>query len=378
MKKVLTIFGTRPEAIKLAPVIKKLESSEGFKSDVCITAQHREMLDQVLEMFKIRADYDLNIMEDDQDLFKVTTKALSRLKRVIKKSKPHLVLVQGDTTTSFIAALAAFYLKIPVGHIEAGLRTYNKYAPFPEEVNRRITSVIADLNFAPTDWAKNNLLREGISEDRIFVTGNTVVDALRHTTGLIKRPGINAGLRERFDFLGTDKRLILITGHRRESFGKGFMNICRAVKKLAETFTDHDFVYPVHLNPNVRKPVKEILDKGRLPNVHLIGPLEYLPFVYLMKKAYCILTDSGGIQEEAISFNKPVLVMRDITERPEGVEAGAVKLVGNRETAIFGECKAILLNRSRYDTMAGKRNPYGDGKAADKIVKIIKGSGSRA
>ncbi|MBL7070872.1 MAG: UDP-N-acetylglucosamine 2-epimerase (non-hydrolyzing) [Candidatus Omnitrophica bacterium] len=367
----MTIFGTRPEAIKVAPVIKKLESTKGFKNEVCITAQHREMLDQVLEMFQIKADYDLNIMETNQDLFKITTKALTGLKTVIKRSKPDVVLVQGDTTTSFIAALAAYYLKIPVGHIEAGLRTYDKYSPFPEEINRHMTSVIADFNFAPTSRAKDNLIREGVSGRKIFITGNTVVDALRYTLSLVDLTGSTALLEKRFEFLRNKKRLVLITGHRRESFGEGFKNICRAIRRLAEAFTDHDFVYPVHLNPNVRRPVQQILDSDKLPNLYLIKPLEYLPFVYLMKKAYCILTDSGGIQEEAVSFNKPVLIMRNITERPEGIEAGAVRLVGNREGNIFKECKKILLNKRSHSAKAKKKNPYGDGRAAERIVEII-------
>lgn len=371
MKKVLSIFGTRPEAIKMAPVIKQLEASPHFKSEVCITAQHRQMLDQVLHMFKIRPDYDLDIMQDNQDPFIVTTRALTKLKTVIKKSKPHLVLAQGDTTTTFTASLAAFYLKIPIGHIEAGLRTYDKYAPFPEEINRHITSVIADFNFAPTSWAKNNLLKEGIAEDKIFVTGNTIVDALHYALNLNKFSNMEAKFEKRFGFLKDSKKLVLITGHRRENFGKGFRNICKAIKRLAENFPDCNFVYPVHLNPNVRKPVQQILNRNKLPNVYLFSPIEYLSFVYLMKKAYLILTDSGGIQEEAITFGKPILVMRNITERPEGIKAGAVRLVGNRENNIFKECKELLINSSIYNKMVKRKNPYGDGKAAERIIDIL-------
>lgn len=371
MRKILTVFGTRPEAIKMAPVIKQLESCSGFKSEVCITAQHRQMLDQVLDMFKIKPDYDLDIMQANQDLFDVTTKALSSLKTVIKKSKAHLVLVQGDTTTTFAASLAAFYLKVSVAHIEAGLRTYNKYSPFPEEINRQMATVIADFNFAPTKHAERNLLREGVPKEKIFVTGNTVVDALYDVLNIIKSSSIHHRFKRRFEFLRKNKKLILITGHRRESFGEGFKNICNAIKKLAEVFPEYNFVYPVHLNPNVQKPVQNILNQNKLPNVYLIKPMEYLSFVYSMKKAYLILTDSGGIQEEAVTFGKPILVMRNTTERPEGIKAGAAKLVGNKEESIFSECKALLTNKSKYNKMTKIENPYGDGKAAERIVKIL-------
>src|SRR3989304_2301827 len=286
MQKVLTVFGTRPEAIKMAPVLKHLESCSGFKSEVCITAQHRQMLDQVLDIFGIKPDYDLDIMETNQDLFSVTTKVLSKLKTVVEKSKPSIVLVQGDTTTTLAASLTAFYLKAPVAHIEAGLRTYNKYSPFPEEINRHITTIIADLHFAPTKWAEWNLLREGVPAEKIFVTGNTVVDALHDVMNIIETPGIHHQLEERFGFLGKNKKIVLITAHRRESFGEAFKNICNAIKKLARFFPECDFVYPVHPNPNVQKPVQNILNQDKLPNLYLIRPMEYLSFAYLMKKTY--------------------------------------------------------------------------------------------
>jgi UDP-N-acetylglucosamine 2-epimerase (non-hydrolysing) len=371
MKKVLSIFGTRPEAIKMAPVIKELETSSNFKSEICITAQHRQMLDHVLDMFNINPNYDLDIMQDDQDLFVVTTKVLTKLKNVIRKSNPHLILVQGDTTTTFTASLAAYYLKIPIGHIEAGLRTYNKYAPFPEEINRHITSIISDFNFAPTFWAKSNLLKDGVSENKIFVTGNTVIDALKYALKLIKIFKMEDKFEKRFDFLKGDKKLVLITGHRRESFGVGFRNICRAIRNLAREFPNHNFVYPVHLNPNVQKPVKSILNQNKLTNIFLIKPMEYMPFVYLMKKAYLILTDSGGIQEEAITFGKPIFVMRNTTERPEGVTAGAVKLIGNEEKGIFEKCVELLTNKSKYNGMFNRKNPYGDGRASKRIIDIL-------
>ncbi len=371
MHRALTIFGTRPEAIKMAPVIRHLESCSSFISEVCITAQHRQMLDQVLDIFKINPDYDLDIMQANQNLFDVTTNVLSKLKTVIDKSKPDIVLVQGDTTTTFAASLAAFYLRVPIGHVEAGLRTYNKYSPFPEEANRNMTTVIADFNFAPTKWAESNLLREGIPKERIFTTGNTVIDALYLALGIIKSSEINRRLERNFEFLRNSKKVILITGHRRESFGEGFKSICNAIKKLARVFPKYDFVYPVHLNPNVQKPAQNILNQNKLPNVYLIEPVEYLSFVYLMKKSSLILTDSGGIQEEAITLGKPVLVMRNTTERPEGIKAGAAKLVGNKEEGIFSECKDLLTNKSKYNKMTKVENPYGNGKAAERIVKIL-------
>jgi len=372
MHRILTIFGTRPEAIKLAPVIKRLESCSDLSSEVCVTAQHRQMLDQVLDIFGIEPDYDLDIMRPNQDLFDVTAMALSKLKSVIEQSRPNLVLVQGDTTTTLVASLAAFYLKVPVAHIEAGLRTYDKYSPFPEEVNRRVATIIADLNFAPTRWAKANLLREGVSKDKIFVTGNTVIDALYHVLNIIKSAKVRDSLEAKFNFLRTGRKIVLITGHRRESFGEGFRNICKAIRKLAETLPAYDFVYPVHLNPNVRSPVEDILGKNRLHNLHLTEPVEYVSFAYLMKESYLILTDSGGIQEEAITLGKPVLIMRNTTERPEGIEAGAVKLVGNKQGNIFSKCNELLTNESEYSKMVNKENPYGDGKAAERIIDILR------
>ena len=370
--KVLAVFGTRPEAIKMAPVIRHLESCSGFKTEVCITAQHRQMLDQVLDIFKIKPDYDLDIMQANQDLFAVTSSVLSGLKKIVSESKPDIVLVQGDTTTTFAASLASYYLKVPVGHIEAGLRTNNKYSPFPEEINRRITAQIADLNFAPTNTAKTNLLKDGISEEKIFVTGNTVVDALYNVLDIMKNTDINEKLQKKFRFLLTNRKFVLITGHRRESFGEGFKDICTAIRKLAEDMPEYDFVYPVHLNPNVQKPVGEILNQGKLSNIYLCEPLDYLLFICLMKKSYLVLTDSGGVQEEAITFNKPILVMRDTTERPEGIEVGAAKLIGNKQENIFNECKCLLTDNSKYNKMAKAVNPYGDGKAAERIVKVLR------
>ena len=379
MKKIMLIFGTRPEAIKLAPIIQRLKAEGSkFKPIVCVTAQHREMLDQVLNLFEIEPDYDLNIMIDNQDLFDVTVKALNGLKEILKKEKPDIALVQGDTTTSFVASLAAFYLKIPLGHVEAGLRTYNKYSPFPEEKNRHLTGVLADYHFAPTEWAKNNLLKENAPEDRIWVTGNTVIDALLWVVSRQKSAGgeqyWNRYFKERWGLTLTTNtntcKLILVTGHRRENFGEGFRNICLALKEIAKDRHDIKIVYPVHLNPNVQKPVRDILSD--IPNIYLIGPLDYEPFVYLMEKAHLILTDSGGIQEEAPSLGKPVLVMRNVTERPEGIEAGVVKLVGTNEDKIVAETQRLLDNRETYEKMAKAANPYGDGKAAQRIVNILK------
>lgn len=369
-KKVLVIFGTRPEAIKMAPVIRQLECCPDFESIVCITAQHRQMLDQVLDMFHIMPDYDLDIMRDNQDLFSVTNRVLTELNAVISESQPSLILVQGDTTTTFAASLASFYLKIPVGHVEAGLRTYDNHSPFPEEGNRRMTTTIATFHFAPTKWSENNLLKEGVSKENIFVTGNTIVDALYYVSNLISTPDQACILQKELAFSG-DRKIVLITGHRRESFGQGFKNICNAIIKLAQLFTEVDFVYPVHLNPNVQEPVQNILAQKKLPNVHLISPVKYTTFIYLLKKAYLVLTDSGGIQEEAVSFGKPTLVMRNTTERPEGVKAGTVKLVGNKQENIFNECKNLLINKSKYKKMAKVKSVYGDGKAAERIVKIL-------
>jgi len=355
----------------MAPVIKRLESCSGFTSEVCVTAQHRQMLDQVLDLFEIRPNYDLNIMQDNQDLMIITTKVLTLLQPVIEKSKPSLILVQGDTTTTFAASLAAFYLKVPVAHVEAGLRTYNKYSPFPEEINRRMVSAIADFNFAPTKWAQNNLLRENIPREKVFVTGNTVVDALHDVLDIIESRKINRRFEKKFEFLRGNRKVVLITGHRRESFGEGFKNICNAIKRLAMAFSEYDFVYPVHLNPNVQEPVQNILNQDKLPNIYLIEPMEYLLFVYLMKNAHLILTDSGGIQEEALTFGMPILVMRSVTERPEGIKAGAVRLVGNSQESIFSESKNLLTDQSEYNKMIKAKNPYGDGKAAKRIIRIL-------
>jgi len=371
MKTILSVFGTRPETIKMAPIVKELENSKNFRGIVCVTAQHRHMLDQCLDVFEIKPDYDLDIMQDNQSLFSVTSRALTGLSQVIKETKPDLILVQGDTTTAFVAALAAFYLKIPVGHVEAGLRTCDKYSPFPEEMNRQLTDVITDFYFAPTEWAKKNLLKENVPRGKIFVTGNPVVDALFEVRDRIKTPELEEKFNREFRFLVKNENSILITGHRRESFGEGFKNICRAIYRLAKDFPDYNFIYPVHLNPNVQKPVKEILGQGKLSNIHLIKPLEYLPFVYLMQKAHFILTDSGGIQEEAISLNRPVLVMRDRTERPEGVKTGAVRIVGTNQEAIYRAAKGLLESKAKYKRMINKKNPYGDGQAAKKIAKIL-------
>ena len=377
MKKILTIFGTRPEAIKMAPVIRELSRHpDRFESRVCVTAQHRQMLDQVLRLFDIRPDHDLDIMTPGQDLFAVTAHVLIGLKEVLEAERPDLVLVQGDTTTTMAASLAAFYLRIPVGHIEAGLRTGDKYAPFPEEINRRISSVAADLHFAPTEKARQNLLSEGIAPETTYVTGNTVIDALLATVEKIDReklgPRIAADLVENHPALAEvfpDQRFILVTGHRRENFGQGFENICRALKEIANRYPEIAIVYPVHLNPNVQEPVRRIL--GDAPNIHLIEPLDYLPFVFLMSRSHLILTDSGGVQEEAPSLGKPVLVMRETTERPEAVEAGTVRLVGTDEEKILANVEELLTDDGAYREMARAINPYGDGKAAVRIRKVL-------
>lgn len=379
---ILTIFGTRPEAIKVAPVLMELRKcSNAVTSKVCVTAQHREMLDQVLKVFDIKPDYDLNIMFKGQDLFDVSINSLAGLRDVLKKERPDMVLVQGDTTTAFIGGLAAYYLKIPIGHIEAGLRTYDKYSPYPEEKNRHILSVLTDYHFAPTVWARSNLLKEGIPEDKIWVTGNTVIDALQYIVSRQKeiesKQFWNRYFSENYGikFLSGSNRnppkLVLVTGHRRENFGEGFKNICIALKEIAEKRDDVIIVYPVHLNPNVQKPVKSILNEQR--NVYLIDPLEYEPFVFLMSSAYLVLTDSGGIQEEAPSLGKPVLVLRNTTERPEGIEAGTVKLVGTDRDRIVNSTLELLNNQRLYEGMSRAVNPYGDGRAAQKIVDVLLG-----
>ena len=367
--KILSVFGTRPEAIKMAPVVEELKNSPGIQSYVCLTAQHRHMLDQVVKLFKIKPDYDLNLMKPGQNLTDITTGVLSGLRPILRKLKPDLLLAQGDTTTVFAAALAAFYEKIPVGHVEAGLRTGNVFSPWPEEMNRKLASAIARLHFAPTPKAKQNLLREGVNPKDIFVTGNTVIDALLEVVARFKKnPQLNREMESRFPFLDPSRKLILVTGHRRENFGRGFENICRALARLSQR-DDVQIVYPVHLNPNVQEPVKRLLGKGK--RAHLIEPLDYLPFVFLMGRAYLILTDSGGVQEEAPSLGKPVLVMRDTTERPEAVDAGTVILVGTNENKIIGETVKLLDNPRHYRKMTRAHNPYGDGRAAKRIVKII-------
>lgn len=389
MKKVMLVFGTRPEAIKLAPIFHQLkEHDSDFKTIVCVTAQHREMLDQILSLFGILPDYDLNIMTDGQDLFEVTNRALSGLGHVLRQDRPDLVLVQGDTTTSFAGSLAAYYLRIPVGHVEAGLRTYDKYNPFPEEKNRHLTGVLADYHFAPTKWAKSNLLRENVPENRIWVTGNTVIDALLTIANQQKKNDIGKYWNDYFlnnwglHISEKHRKLILVTGHRRESFGEGFKNICLALREIAVRHPEVTLIYPVHLNPNVKKPVHNILGplfKSRIAqnqqtykqNIFLIKPLDYAPFIFLMSKAYFVLTDSGGIQEEAPSLGKPVLVMRNTTERPEGIEAGTSKLVGTQKEGIVKSVETLLNDPLAYHSMAKMNNPYGDGKAAKRIVNIL-------
>lgn len=370
MKRILFVFGTRPEAIKMAPVVHELKARKNcFKVSVCVTSQHREMLDQVLEIFEIKPDHDLNLMRPNQTLFDVTANAIQGLKGVLEKEMPDMVLVQGDTTTVFAGAMAAYYLKIPVGHIEAGLRTNDKYAPFPEEVNRRLTSVLADYHFAPTSGSCENLLREGVPKSDIYITGNTVIDALMQAVQMVEDK-----TAEDFDELKgvqLKEKNVLVTGHRRENFGTGFENICHALKQLAIQNKEVCFVYPVHLNPNVRGPVFDTL-KG-VENIKLIEPLSYLPFVFLMKNAYIVLTDSGGVQEEAPGLGKPVLVMRDTTERPEAVEAGTVKLVGTNSDRIINEMQKLLDKKELYEKMSQAQNPYGDGCAAERIANILSG-----
>ena len=372
-KKVLIIFGTRPEAIKMAPVVKGFQAvAPHLYTVVCVTAQHRQMLDQVLNLFNITPEYDLNVMQPGQDLFDITCNILLGLKQVLASEKPDLILVHGDTTTTLAASLAAYYSGVQVGHVEAGLRTGHKRAPFPEEINRKLTGAIADLHFAPTQSAHSNLIREGVDPETIFVTGNTVIDALLETTQHLKdKPELNAEFDQQFQFLDKSKKLILVTGHRRENFGQGFENICNALADIAESTPDVEILYPVHLNPHVRQPVADILAARQLANVHLIDPVDYLPFVYLMNRSYLIITDSGGVQEEAPSLGRPVLVMRDTTERPEAVAAGTVKLVGTSREAIVNETLNLLHNPSEYLQMSQAHNPYGDGQAAGRIVQTV-------
>ena len=377
----MLVFGTRPEAIKMAPLVKEFQKHpREIETIVCVTGQHREMLDQVLHIFDIQPDYDLNIMKQGQDLYDVTARVLTGMRDVLKESRTDLVLVHGDTTTSTASALAAFYQQIPVGHIEAGLRTHNIYSPWPEEMNRLITGRIATYHFSPTSLSRQNLLDEGIEEEAITVTGNTVIDALYMVVDKIKADqSLDSRLKSILDTAGYDidrlnrgRRLVLITGHRRENFGAGFIHMCEAIKTLAEKYPEVDFVYPMHLNPNVRKPIHEVFGTGQLPNLFFIEPLEYLSFVYLMEKSDIILTDSGGIQEEAPGLGKPVLVMRDTTERPEALEAGTVKLVGTDYDKIVGEVSALLDNQDYYDRMSEAVNPYGDGKACERIINHLK------
>ncbi len=365
-KKILTIFGTRPEAIKMAPLILKVKEEQSFDVRICVTGQHDEMLDQVLDFFRIKPDYDIDVMRHNQSLFDVTTNILRGLEKVLLTEKPSFVMVQGDATSAFVGALATFYMKIPIVHIEAGLRSFSKYAPFPEEINRVFVSHIADYHFAPTLRAKDNLIREGIYEDRVYVVGNTVIDALYLTLDMIKNDEDH--FSHYFDYLDPEKRVILVTCHRRESFGEPFRNICLALRDIAEE-NNVEMIYPVHLNPNVRKPVFDILNGPK--NIHLIDPLDYPHLVWLMRKSYLILTDSGGIQEEAPSLGKPVLVLRDVTERTEGIEAGACRLVGTRKEKIVNETFRLLTDFSEYEKMAKAVNPYGDGRSSEKILKIL-------
>ena len=379
MKKIMLVFGTRPEAIKMAPLVKEFQKRPNeFQTIVCVTGQHREMLDQVLHIFEITPDYDLNIMKQGQDLYDVTARVLLGMRDVLKEAKPDVVLVHGDTTTSTAAALAAFYQQIPVGHVEAGLRTHNIYSPWPEEMNRQLTGRLATYHFAPTPLSRQNLLSEGVQESHITVTGNTVIDALYMVVDKIKRDkALDAELEKLLKQSGYDvnrlndgKKLVLITGHRRENFGDGFISMCRAIKTLTEKYPEVDFIYPMHLNPNVRKPIHEVFgeDLSGLGNMFFIEPLEYLSFVYLMEKSTIVLTDSGGIQEEAPGLGKPVLVMRDTTERPEALEAGTVKLVGTDYDKIIKEVSALIEDRAYYDRMSKAVNPYGDGKACQRIT----------
>lgn len=384
MKRILLVFGTRPEAIKMAPLVKEFQKyHDQFETIVCVTGQHREMLDQVLHIFDITPDFDLNIMKQGQDLYDVTSRVLLGMRNVLRETQPDIVLVHGDTTTSTAAALAAFYQQIPVGHVEAGLRTHNIYSPWPEEMNRQITGRIATYHFAPTPLSKQNLLAEGVKSEQITVTGNTVIDALYMVVDKIKADkALDAELesvlfRAGYDVnrLADGKKMVLITGHRRENFGEGFISMCKAIQALTRKYPEVDFVYPMHLNPNVRKPIHEVFgeDLSDFGNMFFIEPLEYLSFVYLMEKSTIVLTDSGGIQEEAPGLGKPVLVMRDTTERPEALEAGTVKLVGTDFDKIVSEVSELLTSQGYYERMSKAVNPYGDGKACSRIVDFING-----
>lgn len=370
VKKVLFVFGTRPEAIKMAPLVKHLQAHPAFEVQVCVTAQHRQMLDQVLNLFDISPNFDLNLMKPGQDLTDITGGVLHGLKKVLTESQPDLVLVHGDTSTTFAASLAAFYQRISVGHIEAGLRTGNLYSPWPEEANRRLTSVLARWHFAPTATSRNNLLAEGIAGDTVHVTGNTVIDALLQVRARIRTDAsLQKDFAKTFNFIDPAKHVILVTGHRRENFGDGFERICQALARIAQGHPDAQVIYPVHLNPQVQEPVNRLL--GSVSNIRLIEPLDYLPFVYLMDRATLILTDSGGIQEEAPSLGKPVLVMRDTTERPEAVAAGTVKLVGTNADHIVEQVRVLLTETKAYEAMAFAHNPYGDGRACERIARAL-------
>lgn len=382
MKKIMLVFGTRPEAIKMAPLVKAFQAkNDEFETIVCVTGQHREMLDQVLHLFDIKPDFDLNIMKQGQDLYDITSRVLLGMRDVFKVCKPDILFVHGDTTTSTAAALAGFYQQIPVAHVEAGLRTNDIYSPWPEEMNRQITGRIATYNLSPTQLSRQNLLKENVDENKITVTGNTVIDALHWVTAKIKSDkklddNFSLDLKSKgYDTkrLVGNRRLILITGHRRENFGDGFLHICHAIQDLAKKFPEVDFVYPMHLNPNVRKPIHQVFgeDLNNLGNIFFIEPLEYLPFVFLMEKSDIVLTDSGGIQEEAPGLGKPVLVMRNTTERPEAVDAGTVKLVGTDYDSIVDNVSKLLTDRNLYNKMSKATNPYGDGKACERIIRYI-------
>ncbi|MDB9822388.1 UDP-N-acetylglucosamine 2-epimerase (non-hydrolyzing) [Deltaproteobacteria bacterium] len=371
-KKILIIFGTRPEAIKMAPLVLQLREKPEFEISVCVTAQHRQMLDQVLELFGIRQDYDLDIMTQDQDLFDVTSRTLMGLRDILNEVKPGLVLVHGDTTTTMAASLSAFYMQIPVGHVEAGLRTKDKYAPFPEEMDRKLTGSIADFHFAPTETSRQNLLDEGVLPDRIFVTGNTVIDALfLAVSKLSNSRRLQKESSSKFPFLSENDKMLFVTGHRRENFGEGLANICYSLIDISNKFPDLKIVYPAHMNPNVMNPLNEIIGVSGCENIHIIEPVDYLAAVYLMQRSYLILTDSGGIQEEAPSLGKPVLVMRDVTERPEAVTAGTVRLVGSNRSLIVKEVSLLMENSKEYERMSMAHNPYGDGIASEKICEIL-------
>ena len=373
MKTILLVFGTRPEAIKMCPLVKEFQNHpELFETVVCVTGQHREMLDQVLQIFDVKPDYDLNIMKQGQDLYDVTSRVLTGMRGVLDKVKPDVVLVHGDTTTSMAAAIAAFYSQIPVGHVEAGLRTHNLYSPWPEEMNRQVTGRIAAYNFAPTSLSRQNLLDEGVPKERITVTGNTVIDALHWVVENVMKKGYVPSDPSVASLPQDGRRLVLITGHRRENFGDGFISMCTTIRDLAMKYPEVDFVYPMHLNPNVRKPIKQVFGEEHRNNLFFIEPLDYLDFVYLMSRSYIVLTDSGGIQEEAPGLGKPVLVMRDTTERPEAVEAGTVRLVGTDYDKIMMEVSALLDDQHHYEEMSHAVNPYGDGKACPRIVEKLK------